>query len=421
MASIYKKPIVQVDRKTGEKKTTKSKKWWGRYRASNGKERRVPLATDKTAAQAMLNELVRRSEREAAGIVDPFEEHRNRPLVSHLKEFKSHLEHKGTTKDHVQTTHQRASAIVEAADFKTINDISPSRVLEVLAAKRREGISVSSSNHYLRAIKMFTRWLVRDRRTDDDRLAHLESLNADIDRRRVRRPLSIEEFAVLVEKTPAYKQPRRRLDGTDRALLYILAVYTGLRRNEIASIRPISFDFSSEPPTVTVEAGYSKRRQKDVLPLRRDFADRVQSWMAGKPKLNSTSVLFPIRNVRTSQMLRKDLDYARTEWITDAKSDDERIRREESDFLAYEDQQARVVDFHSLRKTFITNLTKSGVAPKTAQLLARHSDINLTMNTYTTLGVLDQAAGVEALPPVPTGQPPQTEPAQELRATGTDD
>jgi hypothetical protein len=53
--------------------------------------------------------------------------------------------------------------------------------------------------------------------------------------------------------------------------------------------------------------------------------------------------------------------------------------------------------------TFITNLTRSGVAPKTAQLLARHSDINLTMNTYTMLGVLDQAGAVESLPPIPPG------------------
>jgi hypothetical protein len=54
-----------------------------------------------------------------------------------------------------------------------------------------------------------------------------------------------------------------------------------------------------------------------------------------------------------------------------------------------------------LRKTFITNLTRRGAAPKTAQILARYSDINLTMNTYTMLGVLDQVAAVEALPAVP--------------------
>jgi hypothetical protein len=57
------------------------------------------------------------------------------------------------------------------------------------------------------------------------------------------------------------------------------------------------------------------------------------------------------------------------------------------------------------------------VTPKTAQVLARHSDINLTMNTYTMLGVCDQAAAVEALPPIPTNSPVE---AQVARATGTD-
>jgi hypothetical protein len=35
------------------------------------------------------------------------------------------------------------------------------------------------------------------------------------------------------------------------------------------------------------------------------------------------------------------------------------------------------------------------------QLLACHSHINLMMKTYTMLGVLDKAAGVEALPAIP--------------------
>ena len=77
-----------------------------------------------------------------------------------------------------------------------------------------------------------------------------------------------------------------------------------------------------------------------------------------------------------------------------------------------------MVDFHALRMTFITNLSRAGVSPKTAQLLARHCDINLTMNTYTTLGVMDQAAAVESLPPIPSGMP-QPE-AQRALATGTD-
>ena len=46
-------------------------------------------------------------------------------------------------------------------------------------------------------------------------------------------------------------------------------------------------------------------------------------------------------------------------------------------------------------------MSLAGVSPKMAQSLARHSDINLTMNVYTMLNVSDQVAAVESLPPVP--------------------
>ena len=92
----------------------------------------------------------------------------------------------------------------------------------------------------------------------------------------------------------------------------------------------------------------------------------------------------------------------------DAEVEEDRQSRESSSFLAYKNEDGHVVDFHALRNTFITNLTRSGVTPKTAQLLARHSDINLTMNTYTMLGVMDQAAAVEALPPIPPARPLDT-------------
>jgi site-specific recombinase XerD len=100
-------------------------------------------------------------------------------------------------------------------------------------------------------------------------------------------------------------------------------------------------------------------------------------------------------------MLANDLAAARKAWLDEAQDPVELERRNASSFLLARNDAGYVVDFHALRMTFITNLTRSGVAPKTAQLLARHLDINLTMNTYTMLGVLDQASSVEALPPIP--------------------
>lgn len=49
------------------------------------------------------------------------------------------------------------------------------------------------------------------------------------------------------------------------------------------------------------------------------------------------------------------------------------------DGIPYVDDRGHHADFHALRKTFITNLSRAGVFPKTDQLTARHSDINLTM------------------------------------------
>ncbi len=51
-----------------------------------------------------------------------------------------------------------------------------------------------------------------------------------------------------------------------------------------------------------------------------------------------------------------------------------------------------------LRHTFISSLASGGVHPKTAQTLARHSSVTLTMDRYTHLQVADQAAALAALP-----------------------
>jgi integrase len=156
----------------------------------------------------------------------------------------------------------------------------------VLITDPRTGKRIASSNHYLRAIKMFTRWMVRDRRTNDDRLAHLFKMNGELDRRRIRRPLSMEGFGYLLEA--AYTGPDiQHVAGPDRAVLYIVGACTSYRRNEIGSVTPRSFDFDSDPPTLTVQAGYTKRRRTDILPLRQDFAERMRDWIATKPDLTS--------------------------------------------------------------------------------------------------------------------------------------
>lgn len=397
MANLYKKPVMRADRKTGQRIKAKSKKWWGRYRDASGVERRVPLASDKTAAQTMLNELITREERKAAGLIDQFDEHAKRPLAEHVKDYRRHLESKGNATSHVKLTTSYIQKVIAGCGFKVIRDLSASRVATWLSDLRTEGRSVRTSNAYLTAIKGFSRWLVRDRRASEDVLSHLATLNAKVDVRRERRTLEPTEIAKLIDAAQKGGQ-FRSLTGEDRAVLYHVALTTGLRASELASLTSKSLDLDSDPPTIAVEAAYSKHRRRDVLPLRHDVADILRNYLATCGRADN-ELLWPRSWSRKGSaiMIRKDLTAAG---------------------IPYEDNAGRVFDFHALRHQFISTLARSGAHPKEAQALARHSTITLTMDRYTHLGIMDLTSALDRLPAIPTSTPDNK--AAEQRATGTD-
>ena len=63
-----------------------------------------------------------------------------------------------------------------------------------------------------------------------------------------------------------------------------------------------------------------------------------------------------------------------------------------------EDGLQRRVDFHSLRHTLATNFARSGIAPRVAMEVMRHSDMRLTMKVYTDVQLLPTSDAVERLP-----------------------
>jgi integrase len=210
----------------------------------------------------------------------------------------------------------------------------------------------------------------------------------------------MDEFQWLLQATQQ-AGPIQLISGPDRVILYILACYTGFRRNELGSIIERSFNFDAKPPQLTVAASFSKRWKNDVIPLRSDLAERIKSWLASRTKLKHQEPLLGISSKHTGEMLKKDLAFARKTWLASIVDTELRTKSEEISFLCFVDAQGRYADFHALHKTFITNLSKSGVSPKMAQSLARLSDINLTMNVYTDAVLEDQAIAVELLPERP--------------------
>jgi integrase/recombinase XerD len=381
MASLYKKPVLTTDPKTGEKVKTKSKKRWGGYRDALGIERRVPLAADKTAARAMLNEVLRKVDREKAGLVNPTEEQRKRPLGEHVAEFNRYLQNKGVSIKQFQSATFQLQRMINANKWKLIGDISASGALEFLGGLREAGKSAQTYNHYLKSAKQFTRWLVRDRRAPVDPLVHLSKLNVSTDRRHDRRALTTEEFTLLIEATHNGKVIET-IPGSDRAIMYVLAGWTGFRKGEIGSLTLRSFRLNAEPPTATVAACYSKRKRQDTQILHPKVVRGLREWLATKPDMKDDDLLFPVsgrvpggKERKTHKTMKRDLQAARTKWIEDGKTPEEQERRSKSDFLCYQSKEGLFADFHSNRHLFITSLERAGLSPKMAQTLARHSDV----------------------------------------------
>lgn len=50
---------------------------------------------------------------------------------------------------------------------------------------------------------------------------------------------------------------------------------------------------------------------------------------------------------------------------------------------------------HVCRHTFCSNMAKSGMNPKTLQYIMGHSDIGVTLNTYTHVGFADVQKGMK--------------------------
>jgi len=382
------------------------------YHVRPGQRKTVKGCKDRAATDALARKLEADAMLRREGVIDTRSEKLAHseflPLEKHLETFETAMRGKGGTPEHVDRTLTYIRDFLALCHFKNLADLDAARVAACVTDLKRDGLppkeggkkrrplGARAVNARLTALKSFTRWLFRTERMRTDPMMQVAKLNANTDRRRIRRALLDEEVAWLIraaEKGPVVHD----MTGAERAMLYRLAVETGLRAGELASLTPASFHMADlDAATVKVTAAYSKHRRDDVLPLRRDMAEAVAVFIAGKP---TDARLFAVPQ-RTAEMIQADLAAAREAWIKAAITRQEREARRATAFLADVDRSGRVVDFHALRHTFITRLARSGVVPAVAKSLARHSTIVLTMDHYTHVLIEDERAALDRLPEI---------------------
>ncbi|CAN5781230.1 hypothetical protein BH23PLA1_BH23PLA1_41460 [soil metagenome] len=383
MASVFKK---------ARDRSRKGSAWYIAYSDEQGRRRMVKGCSDKAATEAMARKLESEAELRRRGVIDAkadaYAKHEARPLADHLADFKADLLARGNTPKHAALFSERARRVAKLAKAERLSDLAPARIQATLSALRDEGRSLATCNHHRAAIRAFSRWAWKDGRLRDDALVGVAGFNAREDRRHDRRTLGMDDLVRLIRV--AHEGPKyRRMTGPARALCYRLAVASGLRYAEIQSTTPASFDLGDRP-TVTVAAGYTKNREPATLPLPRELADDLASYLAG---LAPEAPAFPLPG-RGADMLKPDLAAAG---------------------IPYRDEAGRVFDFHSLRCQLATLADQAGVSPRVVQQMMRHSTLELT-GRYTRPRAVDLENAARSLPTL-RPEAPTSEPAQ---ATGTD-
>ncbi|MBE3145067.1 MAG: tyrosine-type recombinase/integrase, partial [Planctomycetes bacterium] len=250
MASIFRQQFTTAG-ENGKRIHKRSQYWYIDYKAAGETRKRVKGFKDKTATAQLAAKLEKEAELADSGLVDRFKEQRQKPLAEHLADFRRNL---GETSRHAIQTERALQRVFEGCKFYRWADISASRFWDYLKSLQNGGISQRTFNFYLKAGKQFCRWMVQDQRAAESPLAHLKTETVTKQVRR-RRALELDEIRLLLETTKA--QPTRfGMTGYERALLYQLAVETGLRAAELRSLTVSSFDFDN--CEVTIEAAYAK-------------------------------------------------------------------------------------------------------------------------------------------------------------------
>ena len=341
-------------------------RWKFRLHSTDGKVLDVSLGTsDKQVAEKKRAEMVREKEHERAGLI-PAKKVRDsarREITSHLRDFMGDLRAKGRNDRYICAVEHYLTELAGKCHWTFAQDVTADSFVEWRNTQTKAPKTV---NEYLTSAKGFFNWLVAYGRIPVNPLAAVKKVESRGREVRIRRAFNAAELDQLLSVAGAHR------------IVYLTAVLTGIRHGELKELRWSDFNLGDEKPSVTVRASVSKNHKQACLPLHPALAKALRAFRPANADAGDLAFkgLVPRSKVFNAQ-------------LTVGK-------------ISKKDTQGRVVDFHSLRHTFCTNLHLAGVSQREAMELMRHSDPRLTANTYPDASLLALKTAVEKLTVLPS-------------------
>ena len=332
------------------------KVWMLKYVDAQGRTKRVSTGTDqRSIAEIKKGDVLRDVELAKLGI-ETHVETRSETLAQIIIDLGSHMRAQGRGDPHITDTTETLARIIDLTKAKTIGDLTSEVISRALIAYG-EGKAQRTRNKARGFLMTLFRWLIKRGRWNTNPVEMIERLK-ETDKKEFR-ALALEELQRFLEAAPFH-----------RRVVYLLAAHTGLRKNELRTLTWSDLDLTAG--VLRLRRCNTKTKKEATLPLSDEAKAILEAWRELRPGLPSAQVF---ETVPRNQTFDSDLERAGIEKET---------------------PEGRL-DFHGLRRTFCTNLARSGVSLTQAQRLMRHSTPALTANTYTRLGCADGRDAIQKM------------------------
>lgn len=373
----------------------KNGNWHYRYRRiPDGVWLTKSVGRDKLSAEVLEAEARKKWARFQAGLYDEIEEVLADEVRPHAREFIESLQIKRRSSEYVSICESRLNTMLEHARVRRVGDLRSVRPERILMDLTRGDVKSAGTGRLLRPaspktaqdygvlLRQFGEWMARNRRLPTNPWAGFvpTSSRGQETRSRIKLRLpQIQALAVAAEERGA----------RDRATLYLVAAFTGLRRNELVHLRWGQLHLADARPWLQVDATKAKNRRSLPLPLIPDLAERLLAERRAQAQHNCRvnhpeDRVFPwlegtLRGLPA--LLREDAEHAG---------------------LPVSASDGSVLDFHSLRGSCATILMCDlGVKPILVQQIMRHADLQTTMRHYVGLtddDMFDAVKGIRLNP-----------------------
>lgn len=336
-------------------------RFWLDYRDHRGERVRRPASTDRGVAQVMLGEALKSVEMLRSGVILADPRLSAQPIAGHLRDYLRELERRGRDQMYRYTIGKRIEMVADSAGWEDLDDCSAASVQKFLGglATGAQPRTPKTINGFRADLSAFFNWAVGEGRIAFNPCSRVQKVTDK--RGKTRRPLSVQECQDLLNKC-----------RSQRRLVYLFLIYTGLRRAEASALRWGDLRLDGVNPRVDLPASITKSGRSESVPLVGVLAEAL---IEARKNAGDDEPVF--RGIPKMESFRKDLRAAGIEEV---------------------DGRGRRVVLHSLRHSLATMLAASHVPMAVAQRIMRHRDIRLTAEVYTDEGMLPLAAGVRELP-----------------------